>query len=364
MKTKLFIPEKIKVGYQKREGTYTKKLAYVIYYDNKGVLRKETSWQSWRDKKIPADDFENKPIEGFVLNKGVGGTRESYGWNARNEYIRVYDPRGFEFEISVANLLFILQEATSTRGKGLEGEFVYSWDGKELVLLPVDCNDYKECVNFTGMQSKKMDAKNMVPGCIYKFKDMQTGIYLGRHNFKEDIFDVKFKKYHIFYNQEKFEHRKWGFPVNYRIEDGFTKIAQKVTDVPVDNYAELLEKYLNSFYATKCVGLVDAQKEITETYVKNITSSNSYNERYLYLKWNDLYYQVNFGKSWDKDKEYSLSISYRVSFENGELKREYERITNPFNIRQYNHHCSFADLQKYTFYNLYALLENKQKVKL
>ena len=35
----LFIPNKIKVGYQKREDTYTKKLAYVVYFDAKGVSK-------------------------------------------------------------------------------------------------------------------------------------------------------------------------------------------------------------------------------------------------------------------------------------------------------------------------------------
>ena len=39
----LMIPDRIKVGYQKRDDTYTKRLAYVIYYDHKGVLRKEKS---------------------------------------------------------------------------------------------------------------------------------------------------------------------------------------------------------------------------------------------------------------------------------------------------------------------------------
>ncbi len=40
---KFFIPSKIKVGFQERSDTYTGKLAYIIYYDNKGVLRKERS---------------------------------------------------------------------------------------------------------------------------------------------------------------------------------------------------------------------------------------------------------------------------------------------------------------------------------
>jgi hypothetical protein len=126
--TNMLIPSKIKIGYQTRSDTYTGKLAYVIYFDNKGVLRKEKSWEGWRDKKIPPQEFTNEPIEGFVLNRGVGGVRDSWSsWNTRNEYIRVYDPRDFEFEISVSNLLFILQESSSIKGKGLEGEFVYAW---------------------------------------------------------------------------------------------------------------------------------------------------------------------------------------------------------------------------------------------
>ena len=57
----IYIPEKIKVGYQSRDDTYTKKLAYAIYYYEKGKLRKETSWQNLRDEKIEPDDFENEP---------------------------------------------------------------------------------------------------------------------------------------------------------------------------------------------------------------------------------------------------------------------------------------------------------------
>ena len=48
MNTNIFIPTKINVGFQERKDTYTGKLAYVIYFDEKGKLRKETSWQGWR----------------------------------------------------------------------------------------------------------------------------------------------------------------------------------------------------------------------------------------------------------------------------------------------------------------------------
>lgn len=44
MSNNIFLPKKISVGYNERSDTYTGKLAYIIYTDEKGVLRKETSW--------------------------------------------------------------------------------------------------------------------------------------------------------------------------------------------------------------------------------------------------------------------------------------------------------------------------------
>ena len=176
----IYIPEKIKVGYQNRDDTYTKKLAYVIYYDEKGKLRKETSWQNWRDEKIDTDDFNNEPTRGFVLNKKVGGDR--YGWNPRQTYTRVYDPRGFEFEITIPNLLFILEHCDCLKGKGLDGEFVYGWDGKELVLIPVDSPDYKEIKSLTDkiQSGKKFKGSDLIIGATYLTKNEEQWVYMGR----------------------------------------------------------------------------------------------------------------------------------------------------------------------------------------
>lgn len=91
MNNTIFVPNKINVGFQNRNDTYTKKLAYIIYFDEKGKLRKEASWNSWRDNGIPNIIFENKPTEGFVLNKKVGDY--CCDWSHRQAYVRVYDPR-------------------------------------------------------------------------------------------------------------------------------------------------------------------------------------------------------------------------------------------------------------------------------
>lgn len=151
----IFVPTKINVGFQNRSDTYSGKLAYIIYFDEKGKLRKETSWQHWRDKEIQNEIYDNEPIEGFVLNKKVGGDR--YSWNPRQTYTRVYDPRGFEFEITIPNLLWILENCNCIKGKGLEGQFVYGWDGKlskhmmhlvRLYLMALDILERKEIVTY------------------------------------------------------------------------------------------------------------------------------------------------------------------------------------------------------------------------
>lgn len=182
MKSSIFIPKKINVGYQNRSDTYTGKLAYVIYYDEKGKLRKEASWNSWRDDSIPNTEFDNVPIEGFVLNKHAGGVENSWGWNARKSYCRVYDPRGFEFEISIENLLYILENATSTKGKGLEGEFIYGWDGKDLVLMPIESPDYKSIIEYNNIvhSNSYIKAKDLKIGATYLDKNNCEFIYMGR----------------------------------------------------------------------------------------------------------------------------------------------------------------------------------------
>ena len=182
MKSTMIIPAKITVGFQKRTDTYSDRLGFITYTDHKGLFRCEKSWEGWRDKTIPAENFDNAPTSGFVLNKDVGGVRRSYGWDARIEKVRVHDPRGWEFEITVPNLLYVLQECTSIKGKGLEGEMVYAWDGKSLVLLPTSGEEYKECKGFSKLQGQKVEAKTFVPGRTFLTKDQKHVVYMGRFN--------------------------------------------------------------------------------------------------------------------------------------------------------------------------------------
>ncbi len=184
MNNNIYIPKRINVGYQNRKDTYTGKIAYVIYYDEKGKLRKEVSWNGWRDENIPNTEFDNVPTDGFVLNKPAGGKEYSYGWDVRKSYCRVYDPRDFEFEITIENLLYILANCSCVKGKGLEGKFVYGWDGKELILMSVDSPDYKEISAFSDQVNNRQDikAKDLIIGATYLTKDNEEWIYMGKYD--------------------------------------------------------------------------------------------------------------------------------------------------------------------------------------
>ena len=277
----IYIPNKIKVGYQNRKGTYAGKLAYVIYFDAQGKLRKEASWSTWRDESIDPDEFDNEPTEGFVLNKKAGDY--STDWNHRKAYCRVYDPRGFEFEITIDNLVYILENASCIKGKGLDGEFVYSWDGKDLVLMPVSSPDYQMLKSNSDQINKNecIKSKDLIEGHTYRTKDGNLLCYLGKRVKYEYTYDGEYnikskKKCFVFYNPDskyRFEMLKtWlSFPKTIFIEhvgedyknytkgiqtmmlhEEFTPVDHSKTKfVPADEWKIINDRYWPRFYIKK-----------------------------------------------------------------------------------------------------------------
>jgi hypothetical protein len=181
------------------------------------------------------DVYDNVPTSGFVLNKKVGGY--STGWNHRQTYVRAYDPRGFEFEISVPNLVYILENANCIKGKGLEGEFVYGWDGTELVLVPVDSPDYQELAKLNKLRHAQnyVQAKDLKIGATYLGKNNVEYIYIGRFDEYEWTGHKKDKKSFYFYTRGE----KGGSFTT------FSSVSQRLVAVVsedcVDDYAEIYE---------------------------------------------------------------------------------------------------------------------------
>lgn len=242
MNTTMFLPKEIKVGFQERGETYTGKLAYIVYIDEKGVVRKEKSFESWRNKKIETEQYSNEPMSGFVLNKKAGGYIS--GWNHRQTYVRVYDPRGFEFEISVENLLYILENTSSIIGKGLEGEFIYAWSGKDLILVPVNAPEYAELQKLNNLRHQQdfVKAKELKVGATYLSKDNEELVFLGKFD-EYQYGGKKSRKQFYFVNSQK------GQGNDYRLVTYASiarRLIQVIDEIPHEELEEMFENLKSS----------------------------------------------------------------------------------------------------------------------
>lgn len=194
MNTDMFLPKKIKVGFQKRDNTYNGQLGYATYVDEQGFVKRESSFERWRDYKIDTKMFDNEPMTGFVMNRRVGGYRTKWGF--RDSYIRVYDPRGFEIEISVDNQLFILEHMNSIIGKGFDGELIYAWADDQLILLPTNSAEYEEIKKTSEIRHERtfVKAKELELGHSYFVTmgyDINSMVFLGEfeeYEYKTEVF--------------------------------------------------------------------------------------------------------------------------------------------------------------------------------
>lgn len=357
MESKIFLPKKIKVGFNKREDTYTGMLGYVIPFDGK-KWRQEVSWEGWRQKpgakvhvgyeknangtfnynkaiqktlgaELEPQEFDNEPMEGFVINKGAGGKAgSSSSWNIRNEVIRVYDPRGFEFEISVPNIIYILQNANSFKGKGLEGKFIFGWEGKQLVLIPEEAPEYQQMVNFTTLQAQKVSVRDLIKGAKYKTKQLQDLVYIDR--FDETVFKynrsgyktrergsdylekkAETKNMFVFYDQEN---------KGYITLSGISTIAELVDSNPVSDYAEIVDGWFKLPRASKPKA-IHIKKFIT-IHDLRVESKASAERKVIYC-----YNKID-------DKNYQV-ITYQIEQEQKNQLKAGQKDERPYNWQNY-----------------------------
>lgn len=398
MNTQLFIPKRCKVGFNLREDCYTKKLGYVIAQDGK-KWRKENSWESWRQKEdqcksriydystkqyigseekfgeeVRPIEFDNIPTSGFVLNKKVGGYKSD--WNMRQTYARVYDPRGFEFEINIVNLLYILENCNCMRGKGLEGEFIYAWDGKDLVLLPCASWEYEKANTFTKLQSNKVSIKEMIPGCSYKTKKEEDLVYVGRYMWYEsDWYKNKGrtgKKYHIFYNPKK----KYDWHNDFITKTDLSFLASKNSDEPVANFAEIVDKLNQKPEIVDILNfeLVPAELilETTDTdyYGPKLKKTTFFKKDGNIITQYDISLKTDYVYNKEQKREYkikgyTIETGNKIDISNKEIQRK----ENDYTLRYYNHNrlekfSQKEDLQIMGLCDLFITLQNGKKIQI
>lgn len=383
MNTHLFIPSKIKVGYQERKGTYTGKLAYIIYYDAKGVLRKKTSWESWRSKNIEPEEFDNDPQEGFVINKEIVRYNWS-GFGSNRTVIRIYDPRGIEFEVTPENLIGILMNSDCSK-RGLTGKFVYAWHGKELVLLPCAAEEYDRAVGFTALQGKKVSAKSLVEGGTYLNKSGKVCVYLGRHNWWDNKYarirsNTRYSDYYKYTRKatkkyivaEEMEGGK--FRIETKSSTAF--LAECISDQCHPEFADLITQFQKNIESSKIVRWEFVERETgIDSVPFNAGSSYPHNSMpdnlHRYYVKGDFVYKECYGFSYRYGRngyEFSeLRIEGCVVYSN----TNFEETPGMDEIRSYGEQKTFQNQQELDEYartlrcsDLYAVLENGKKIKM
>lgn len=322
----LIIPEELKAGFNKRSDTYSGLLAYIIYKDSKTGWRQERSWNTWKEDDVEPIEFKNEPYNGFVLNKKAGDYGS--GWNHRISKCRVFDGRyNFEFEITIDNLLFILENVNSIKGKALDGEFVYAWDNKNILLLPVNAPDYKEIKEKSDIinNGNFLKVKDLVIGNEYMTKQGEKLCYLGKHKTHE------FKYTYDYTSKEMIIKNKFWFGSNseYKSLQHYTSISNKfVADLgKSDLYLELFNKMEHDYEYSPINESADEYIEYTNEELIKINNIIE-NERILcsWAYYPDFYidkYEVKVSNCKDYDtKEEFYELKYKDKYHNVIKKRK------------------------------------------
>lgn len=305
-----FIPRKIRVGYQERANTYTGKLAYVTYYDATNRIRKISSWEAWRNKSIAPTDLDNIPISGFVLNKNTGGYNYSY-YEYRNAYIRVFDPRGFEFEITVSNLMYILENSNCIKGKGLDGEFIYGWDGTNLKLIPTNAVDYPDMVTYSNsiIDIKQLKGKDLIVGATYIDNKNVKRIYLGRFpRYAKSRWEFRGKTEGELCGNHYFFYTIIGNTGTLGRITTMSSLTRRIiscfSEDTVDNFAEIMDKLeSNTIYSPVAENrYVPIPPEEAISYVSNTLLHEYYSQNNIYTRNKGEYKRISIRKETENNK--------------------------------------------------------------
>ena len=238
----LNIPKNIFVGVKAQKG-------FVTYKDGSKIA-KEVSFNNWvgnGEKK----DFENIPTSGFKLVGCVGGQGGSWYSYNRRAWAIIKDPRGFEIEITFDNLLWVMSQITHDVDKGFIGEFVYGWDGKDLMIVPTTSKDYQ--YTLTIQKTDKVKLSECEVGKWYKYPNESPMLYLGYLYLIKDYVRTKSddneKTEYVVKKYRVFESKGYDNQVYYDCIQSTKKDIIPCNDrYPVNNVEDRINAFYNNRY--------------------------------------------------------------------------------------------------------------------
>ena len=342
MKSQLYIPSKVKVGFNTRSDTYTDKLGFVTYNRIDDTTHHGKNWHNWIDESIPILDFDNLPRDGFILNGNKGGGGSRYRWDEREPKIRVWDPNGFEIEIDIPNTLDILEICGSYPGKGLDGNFVYAFKDKRLVLLPIKSEEYKNSMEFTSLKHSSVNKEDVKIGATYLTKEQKKVTYMGKHPYIHMEYStsdyIKIIDSHIFVNGDN----------NFILLD-FKHLAKEIDSTVISNFAELTDLMVNNEYVFSNKLAIKIDKNI-DNFRFNVYPNPTWikidDKNYEYVRFNSEYSTIN------NDRIYSIKYNKKITItENGIIIKS--------NSKKDNNEYTLMSLSKMDFYDIKLNLANR-----
>lgn len=197
------IPTKVYVGFQNRPSSDDVPLGFMTPWGEDEAARKRIATvDNWargygNTEKVEPVTLNNIPMTGFRISRAV---RRSGGWGSSNAtFVRVEDPRGFELEISVQNLL-MLMDNNITQDAEIIQECIWGRDGGNNILLAVNSQPYLDATENTRRSASRVSAKEVKPGFEVTLENGDRGFYYGIVNAilkKDGNLHLSAKRYHL-----------------------------------------------------------------------------------------------------------------------------------------------------------------------
>lgn len=108
--------------------------------DDYAFKKRKATVDGWAEKDLAPMDLDNKPTHGFKIVDTVSR------YSTSNKFFRVEDPRGFELEIDVNNLLDLIEHHTIVQGAIME-PLVWARYGGNNYLISSNSEEYKHHKN-------------------------------------------------------------------------------------------------------------------------------------------------------------------------------------------------------------------------
>ena len=202
------LPEQLYCGFDQRGPDEL--LAFITPFgSDSAFLKRKSTVDHWSNsnrskEKIEPKILDNELLDGYRIDRHI----KRYGWNSSNVVVRVEDPRGFEAEISVANLCKILENNTIENGL-IKNRCIWGRDGSQNILLAENSQPYLDAIQNTARQKKTVSVKDVRPGNTILLKNGKTVLYLGKGydvNFSETDSPHQAKEFYISYDLKRAKH--------------------------------------------------------------------------------------------------------------------------------------------------------------